>query len=569
MISQIKESRLASMLAWGSLLVTVVITDRISSEPANLGKLIVLAGLGFGVLPILVPVIKSGFTEARWLFSALVVFLSAALVSILLSSNPFERGFYGAFGRNTGFLSYFLLAVVFLAAFNLRSSQSFKKLRDSLFATGLINLSVCLLAVTGNDIFTWSNPSNAIMGTFGNSNFIGAFLGFFSGILFVNLAEKFRQLKSTLFTAGLLLVNLFVIMQTKALQGLVVFLIMGALTCYFFLRSRPELFRLSQAFLSLSSLGVLVGFLGVLNKGPLSSLLYKPSVTFRGEYWMAGINMGLEKIFTGLGMDSYGAYYRTFRNESAVKFPGVDVTTDAAHNVVIDIFSGTGIFGVLSYLFIVIFVLKSAIVYIRLSKTFDPKFLTLFLPWLGYQIQSIVSINQLGLAIWGWLLGGAVIAYTKSNVGSRQASLDDDRRVFPKAKSKSQIKSSSMLPASTALTIYVSVIAGVLIALPPFVADARMRTILNGNSDSATLISHVKSFPLDINRLNRGVVVLANSGLNVLAAELAIYGTTRFPNDYSSWYSLYELSGPGTPDAEPYRKKLHEIDPFNPKYFEK
>ena len=569
MISQIKESRLASMLAWGSLLVTVVITDRISSEPANLGKLTVLAGLGFGVLPILVPVIKSGFTEARWLFSAFVVFLSAALVSILLSSNPFERGFYGAFGRNTGFLSYFLLAVVFLAAFNLRSSQSFKKLRDSLFATGLINLSVCLLAVTGNDIFTWSNPSNAIMGTFGNSNFIGAFLGFFSGILFVNLVEKFRQLKSTLFTAGLLLVNLFVIMQTKALQGLVVFLIMGALTCYFFLRSKPELFRFSQAFLCLSSLGVLVGFLGVLNKGPLSSLLYKPSVTFRGEYWMAGINMGLEKIFTGLGMDSYGAYYRTFRNESAVKFPGVDVTTDAAHNVVIDIFSGTGIFGVLSYLFIVMFVLKSAIVYIRLSKTFDPKFLTLFLPWLGYQIQSIVSINQLGLAIWGWLLGGAVIAYTKSNVGSRQASLDDDRRVFPKAKSKSQIKSSSMLPASTALTIYVSVIAGVLIALPPFVADARMRTILNGNSDSATLISHVKSFPLDINRLNRGVVVLANSGLNVLAAELAIYGTTRFPNDYSSWYSLYELSGPGTPDAEPYRKKLHEIDPFNPKYFEK
>ena len=119
------------------------------------------------------------------------------------------------------------------------------------------------------------------------------------------------------------------------------------------------------------------------------------------------------------------------------------------------------------------------------------------------------------------------------------------------------------------MAIFATVTVGALVALPPFLADAKSRSIITGNGDSEALVNLAKSFPVDTMRLNRAVVTLANSGLNVLAADLAKYGTDRYPNDYASWYSLYELSGPGTPDSEVYRKKLHEIDPFNPKYFDK
>jgi hypothetical protein len=246
--------------------------------------------------------------------------------------------------------------------------------------------------------------------------------------------------------------------------------------------------------------------------------------------------------------------------------PGVDVTTDAAHNVAIDIFAGTGIIGVLAYLMINIIVFYHAYSHFKTNRKFDPILLSLFIPWIGYQIQSIISINQLGLAVWGWLLGGAIVGYVKSTALTKDSIKIETKRI---GKGKKAVETNLLLPAGTILSIFATTVTGILISLPPFIADAKMRSIMSGESDSSTLIAHAKAFPVEMNRINRATVALANSGLNVQAAELALYGTTRFPNDYASWYSLYELSGPGTPDAEVYRKKLQEIDPYNPKYFDK
>jgi hypothetical protein len=69
--------------------------------------------------------------------------------------------------------------------------------------------------------------------------------------------------------------------------------------------------------------------------------------------------------------------------------------------------------------------------------------------------------------------------------------------------------------------------------------------------------------------MNRASVLLANSSLNVLSAQVALNGTKYFPNDYAAWYTLYELSAEGSTERESYRKILNRIDPFNPKYFEK
>ena len=29
--------------------------------------------------------------------------------------------------------------------------------------------------------------------------------------------------------------------------------------------------------------------------------------------------------------------------------------------------------------------------------------------WIGFQAQSLISIDNIGIAVWGWLLGGAII----------------------------------------------------------------------------------------------------------------------------------------------------------------
>ncbi len=564
--SNIKEMRLASMLAWGSLAVTLIITDRVSTEPANLGKMLLLSALGLGVFPLIYSNLRNLFEANKQIIVFGVLFISVSFASIFASNNPFERGFYGAFGRNTGFLSYFMLFIVLLAATGLRSAQSFEKILKALFIAGFLNIIYCLFASTGNDIFTWQNPTTAVLGTFGNPNFIGAFMGIFASFISVQIVNNFENKKKTLSLLIILIFTIYVIYLSDALQGILVAGFGMSATLYFLIRSRAKIRILSIGYLgALVSLGV-VGLLGILNIGPLARFLYKTSVTFRGEYWSAGLNMGVNNPVLGVGIDSYGVFYRTYRDESAVVLPGVDITTDTAHNVIIDVFSGTGILGALSYLAIMFIVLRTSISYIRKSKDFDPIFLSLFIPWLGYQLQSLISINQLGLAIWGWVLSGAVIAYVHSQTNVEE--ITDKKRGNSKIKDKS-LEANQLLPAGTVLAVFASTVIGALMALPPFLADAKSRTMMSGKVDSNSVITLAKNFPVDTIRLNRSIVALSNSGLNVLAADLAKYGTEKYPNDYASWYSLYELSGPGSPDAEIYRKKLHEIDPFNPKFFDK
>jgi O-antigen ligase len=564
--SNIKEMRLASMLAWGSLAVTLIITDRVSTEPANLGKMLLLSALGLGVFPLIYSNLRNLFEANKQIIVFGVLFISVSFASIFASNNPFERGFYGAFGRNTGFLSYFMLFIVLLAATGLRSAQSFEKILKALFIAGFLNIIYCLFASTGNDIFTWQNPTTAVLGTFGNPNFIGAFMGIFAGLISVQIVKHFKNKKYLFSLIVILGLTIYVIYLSDALQGILVAGLGIAATLYFFIRSKEKASKLSSAFLATAASFGVVGILGILNIGPLARFLYKTSITFRGEYWSAGLNMGMNNPFLGVGIDSYGIFYRTYRDESAVALPGVDVTTDTAHNVVIDIFSGTGVLGALCYIAIVIIVLKTAISYLRKRKEFDPVFLSLFIPWLGYQIQSLISINQLGLAIWGWLLSGAVIGYVQS-----RGTTDEEKNseISKEKKSKKASNPEQLLPAGTALAVFASVVMGALIALPPFLADAKSRNLLSGKNDSTAVINLAKEFPVDTIRINRSIVGLANSGLNVLAADLARYGTERFPNDYASWYSLYELSGPGSPESETYKVKLNEIDPFNPKYFAK
>ena len=94
-----------------------------------------------------------------------------------------------------------------------------------------------------------------------------------------------------------------------------------------------------------------------------------------------------------------------------------------------------------------------------------------------------------------------------------------------------------------------------------------MRKFVAGKGTTEELISLADSWPRDTIRLNRAIVLLAEQGDYEEAKVLAAVGSTFFPNDFASWSALYELSGEGSREREAYRNKLHEIDPFNPKYF--
>ncbi len=557
------EKSLSSYVAIGAVGVTLIITDRINTEPVNIPKMLLLTGLAGAVLGMMLWS-KTLQQRSIRIISYLVMSFSILLIlSSALSSNPFERGLYGAFGRNTGALTYISLGIILLAVSTFKEFSSYIKLIKAFVIAAAINIVYCLFAGAGYDVFSWSNPFNgAVLGTFGNPNFIGAFMGIFVSTMFIALiAYRTERVKLLISSFGILM-GVVVIKLSDALQGAIIPIFGISALSLIYLKYFPKYRGIRITAAIVYFLGFIVGGLGILNNGPLAQLLYKPSLTFRGEYWQTGINMGLEKPLFGVGIDSYGSYFRTFRNESATVLPGVDVTTDTAHNVFIDIFSGGGFPLLFLYLLINIFVAVSAIKHLGVSTKFDPYFTFFFIGWLTYTIQSIFSINQIGLAIWGWLFAGAIIGYSKLNPDQKESS-----RV--NSKSKKQSSQQALAPAGAALSAVAGLVVGMLIALPPMIRDTQFRNIQTKSGDSQKLIDLVNSWPLDSSRMNRASVLLANSSLNVLSAQVALKGTKSFPNDYAAWYTLYELSGEGSTERESYRKVLNQIDPFNPKYFDK
>jgi tetratricopeptide (TPR) repeat protein len=111
-----------------------------------------------------------------------------------------------------------------------------------------------------------------------------------------------------------------------------------------------------------------------------------------------------------VGLDRFGAYFREYRDVAQVLRRGPNVGTNAAHNVFIQFGATAGIFVLIAYLVLVGFVFWRGIVGLRQSTgTKQILFATFFGAWLTYLAQAIISIDNIGVAIWGWVLGGAVI----------------------------------------------------------------------------------------------------------------------------------------------------------------
>lgn len=566
MSNEVKETRLTSILFLGSLVVTLLITDRIGTDPVNVGKMLAVSTLGFSLIAFYEFKTLISSILLKILLTLLLIFNLTLFSSAIFSDNAFERGLYGAFGRNTGALTYLSLSLIFISCFFVTKISNFSKIIRSLFYCGLLNVIYCLFASTGNDIFTWQNQFNAVLGTFGNPNFIGAFMGIFLTLLAVQMMDLWNRKSALALLSIIFVLASYVLWLSSALQGTAITAVGIALGIYLKIRTNVKWNKLGMPYLFLLlALGVLSLF-GVVNKGPLSPYLYKTSVTFRWEYWKAGINMATSSFFSGVGIDSYGSNYRLFRDASAVKFPGANVTTDAAHNVVIDIWAGSGILAMTSYLAINLTILALCVRFIKRNRIFDPIFSSLFLCWLSWQLQSLVSINQIGLAIWGWLLGGLLVSYTlKFPDGNVVNILPVRQHKKTKTIGKAKVEPQTLDPKVLLKIIAFSLI-GFLVALPPFIADAKMRATQLGKSDVEQIIKLAEAWPLDSMRINRLTVILAGNGEIEESAYLASFATQKFPKDFAGWKALYDLSPESSPQKKAYKSKLQLLDPQNPEW---
>lgn len=561
MLNSVIEKTLIKILATGSAFITVFIVVGPVADPVNVSKFLAAGTLSFGIAALLIRGgIKSAWSVNRTFFVAISLFAAFSLVSTVTSAAPFVQNFYGEAGRNTGFLTYFFLGIFALGSASLSSTDGFKKILNAFFIAGIINLAYGLWAWQIGDFMAWTNIYGNLLGTFGNPNFMGAFLGMFGTAILAFAAGPGKSWKLRL-TAGLLWMLTFLeIIQTSASQGLVIITGGVALVGFYLLRSLTKDFKLPSVYLIAVSIFGMVAIAGALQKGPLAAYIYKRSVSLRGNYWHTAINIGMDHPFNGVGMDSYGTYFRKYRTVSAATdMPGPSTISNAAHNVILDMFAYGGFPLLISYLSIVTLAGIAILKVTRRIKQYDSIFIALASIWICYQVQSIISINQIGLAIWGWMLSGLMITYERITRNPQVDSI-----IITKSKKLSKKKNSQPFVAA-GLIASVGMAIGLLVALPPLTADYIYLHAVNSQDlvrlESALTPNYFNL--LNIYKLTNAVNILERSNLPDKAIIYARNGVEFSPLEYDVWKTLYMATKSTPAEKAQAKQKMIELDPLN------
>lgn len=551
------EQLITRILGAGAAFTTVFVLSGSVSDPVNVTKLF---SLGISAISaafvFFFSTLRGVIANYRAVALVLTFFAIWALLSAALSASPFSQNFYGVYGRNNGFLTYFFLCLVFLCSLTLSAKSNFSYISNSLLFAGYINVAYCMWAIIFGDFIGWSNPYGNILGTLGNPNFIGSFLGIFLGsfcaIAVFGKTSRFLKLVSLV----VIPVTIFEIIESHAIQGRVVGALGVAIVLFFYLRSRFRLYVLWIYSLCVGTFGFMA-FLGALQIGPLTSYIYKTSVSLRGQYWLSGWNAGEQHPLFGIGMDSLGDWYRRTRDAHALELPGPNVVVNASHNVVLDVFAFGGVPLLLAYLVLNGFVIRAILKIAIKNKDFDSIFVALLTAWVGYQVQSVISINQIGLAIWGWILGGSLIAYERSTKTSPQT----HKTQIEVSKKKT---SSSQNFHLTMVAVFGAVL-GILVAIPPLTADSKWRSAQVAQSVSQTEASMAGSYfnPLNTTKYLVNIQTMENSQFFELSHKYAMEAVKWNPDVFELWKTLFYLRMTTAEEKLQALSNMKRLDPLN------
>ena len=566
MMNEMAERTITRVLGFGSAFVAVIIVTGSVTDPVNVTKLFALGGVGAAAFSVLLAFgLPLLWKNSKVVILFIGLFLITSINAIINSTSPLTQNIYGVYGRNTAFVTYILLIFVILAASVLRRKHSFELLIRGLFIAGIVNVLYCGWVILFGDFIPWNNPYGNILGTFGNPNFIGAFLGLFAASMVAYSLKASLNLWVRISVATLFLITIYEIIDSNAIQGRVVVVAGLAIVGFYIVRSKFDSIAPTLTYVIAIGIAGVFALLGALQIGPLTKYIYKTSVSLRGEYWQAGWNMAADHPLTGVGFDTYGDWYRRARDTQALILPGPNTTTNAAHNVPFDVlaFGGWPLF--ISYLGILTLSVIAIIKVTIRSRTYDPVFVTLTTAWVCYQLQSIISINQIGLAIWGWLFGGALIAY---EIATRSKATGDTQSVEGKGVNRGRNlahKNSESIFSST-LIAGIGAVVGLLIASPPYSADAKWRSAITSQDASKVEQALIPTYlnPENSYKYANAAQLFEGSKLFDLAYKYAKIGVEFNPDNFDAWKVLYFVSQSTPEDKASALENMKRLDPNNP-----
>jgi O-antigen ligase len=497
--------------------------------------------------------------QIKYTYYLLILFLITNTIAFIFTDNKFVA-FFGDTQRRNGFLTYLALAVILLASAVFFRITNVQKLFYLTFIIGIIQGTYGLLQTSGNDFIQWNNPYNPIITTLGNPNFAAATMAIIATIVFsLTLNSQFKRSQRVLGVI-LTLILIVVIYKSNARQGLVSFLLGVGTFLTIFLITKNK--KLGFSFLFFGFVFFLLMVLGMLQIGPLEKFLYKPSVSIRGYYWRAAIEMFKDNPIVGIGIDRYGAYFRQFRDVGYPLTYGWDITSSNAHNTFLQFFATGGVLVGLSYILLMLHTLKCAVFSIKRLEGSNRLLVSgVFAAWIAFQAQSLVSIDNIGISIWNWILSGAIIGIS--------ASISDDSNV----KKVSQSKSKHLNPQRALVSGLATMIIVPIIFTQYRGENNTYKTLIGYNmQDPMQNNLYKEANLLSINSLLIDPSYALNSANNLISADYTSEGLKAIENIYQkdrrnlnalkALVFVSEKSGNLDAVAK-YRKLILSLDPWD------
>ena len=563
MISQQASTKVARSLIVGTLLVTIFIMTN-ADDPFNAPKFWMLMVFAAWILGQIVVQGKEALLASKHRVLLLIsgIFVAANLVAGFATDNIFV-GFFGEYQRRTGALTYLALTFFLIGAALFFSHASYQLFSWVVVGVGSFFAFYGSIQTSHHDPLHWNNPYNSILLTLGNPDFASAIMAIIAVLLLgLALNESFSRVfrAYSLFISAYLLVLIY---STKAIQGLLAFGVGFALLV---------IVRAGQISKVLSRTGVglvvVVGPLavfGMLAHGPLS-FLHKQSVTLRGNYFRAAWKMFTSNPFLGVGLDRYGANFRSSRDLRQVLMNGPMVMSNNAHDVPLQLLATGGLLVFLGYLSLVVFIGYRGFIGIKNSSGSQQIAIAgITGAWITYQAQSLISIDNIGISVWGWLLGGIVIALSYLDPEIKEA-------VTPgkKKKAKQSTENKSLVASMTSSAIVLPVL---ILSISMYLAESSMQKGLSTQRPSDqklfSLYQQVLEKPLGYFPTDPTMrVKIAANVATVNAAEAERILAINIASDKKDYEARSTLAliyeGTNQPaKALPVREEMVLMDPFN------
>jgi O-antigen ligase/TolA-binding protein len=550
--------RLPFLIALGATLVVWLPFQ----DPINIPKLAVITLGTFLVLPLL----KSAFSREFTVVLVLLGTFAAVLVVLSILDNDVYRSVIGAYGRKTGSLIYICMAIIFAI------SMRYTKIREQNLLFYILAGSGSVLGIYGYlqyldlDPINWVNPFSTIVLTLGNPNFASAFLAISaSAALWLGFRNQ-QAIGPTSMYLAITIVLTCLVYLSDSQQGFLILAVNIAILGLVKLSGKAK--RWQGLYLATVTVVGAFGLFGMLQKGPLATWLYQPSISFRGDYWRAAINMFSENLLFGVGLDNYGENYTKYRDVTQVVNSGPETIADSAHNVFLQMAATGGVPLFASYLLIQIYVFWQGIKILKTNAAEKSNYLgcAIFAMWLGFQAQSFISVENLGIITFGWILGGAVCGISlNKNIAQSSSRTKNDRR------SKVQIATKVLLGTLS----FALIVSWFIFSIRITTADAQLQKakylVINETSDqeaaakAGMLVDTLRKNPSEKTYTTQVAVELVKLRYIEEAKKRL---SEAFPNGAYSRKALYILGEISIVENDvenliKIRKAIAEIDSFN------